>query len=261
MRLVILLCTSLCTSLGLPTFAAAQERCVVLLHGLARTEASFLLMEEALSAEGWRVVRPGYPSTEAPISELMEQTLPRAVAECGTDTVDFVTHSMGGILLRSWAGAAGKPEIGRVVMLGPPNQGSEVVDELKDLAGFDWINGPAGNQLGTGPESLPRKLPAVPFELGVIAGDQSMNPAFSSILPGRDDGKVSVASTQVAGMRDHIVLPVTHTFMMNNTRVIAQTVEYLKTGTFDRSMTWIDAVLDRIGCPDGGCVGLDLDGR
>ena len=232
----------------------AQDRCAILLHGLARTETSFALMEAALANEGYKVVRPGYPSTEAPVEELTRQTLPDAVASCGTSKVDFVTHSMGGILVRQWAAKAGADRIGRVVMLGPPNQGSEVVDQLGDIAAFDWINGPAGAQMGTGENSIPRHLPPVNFELGVIAGSQSLNPYFSTLLPGQDDGKVSVASTKVAGMKDHIVLPVTHTFMMNNPRVIAQTMSFLRDGRFERGMTWIEGVFDSIGCPEGECL-------
>lgn len=214
----------------------ATADCVVLLHGLARSAYAMQSMEAGLREAGFSVANVDYPSTEKTVEELAAPAIESGVAQCPEGaTIDFVTHSMGGILVRYYMQNHQFERLGRVVMLAPPNQGSEVVDDFADVPGFGLINGPAGYQLGTGEGSLPRSLGPVDFELGIIAGSETFNPLLSQSLPNPDDGKVSVESTKVEGMTDFIVMPHTHTFIMRADAVIQQTIHFLREGSFDHS--------------------------
>ncbi len=219
-----------------PAFSAPEE--VILLHGLCRTTRSMARMERALTEAGYRVQNVSYPSRTASVQKLADDAIGKAVGDCqrdGATKIDFVTHSLGGILVRSYLARHSIPSLGRVVMLAPPNQGSEVADKLGWLFLYKWINGPAGIELGTDTNSTPNQLGPADFPVGVIAGDRSINWINSLLIPGRDDGKVSVERTRLAGMSDHIVVHTAHPFIMRNREVIRQTIQFLRAGSFDHA--------------------------
>lgn len=209
---------------------------VILLHGLARSAASMEKLARHLHREGYSTVNVDYPSRWHTVDVLAREVIPRALAQCSSEQpVNFVTHSMGGILVRAYLRTAPIPNLKHIVLLGPPNQGSEVVDRLARMPGFKAWNGPAGLQLGTGQDGVPRQIGPTEASVGVIAGSRSINFLLSTMLPGANDGKVSVESTKLEGMRDHITLPVTHPMMMRNGVVLRQVQHYLRHGTFYRA--------------------------
>ena len=192
-------------------------------------------LEQALIDENYTTINVKYPSTEHDVKTLSEIAITPALSQCAPEAeVNFITHSMGGILVRQYLSSHQITRLNHVVMLGPPNQGSEVVDTLEDFPGFYFINGDAGMQLGTGDLSVPNTLGDANFDVGIIAGTRSINWILSSFIPDTDDGKVSVERTKLDGMNDHIEMPVTHPFMMKNDKVIAQVIYYLRHGKFQR---------------------------
>lgn len=238
MRTPVYLIITLCMAvLPLSAPAASDSEQVILLHGLCRSSRSMEPMARALTGAGYKVWNINYPSRTGSIEQLSESVAGQAVAACessGATQINFVTHSLGGILVRYYLAHHPVPRLGRVVMLAPPNQGSEIVDKLGNWWIFKTINGPTGNELGTGPNSVPKRLGRANFPAGIIAGTRSINWINSLMIPGCDDGKVAVERTKLAGMADWTAIPATHPFIMRNKTAIRQTIAFLRMGRFER---------------------------
>jgi triacylglycerol lipase len=213
----------------------SEADCVILLHGIGRSTRSLNRLESGLSESGYRVFNLDYPSTKFPIEYLAEEVLhpevERLRREC-PGKLHFVTHSMGGIVVRYYLQHHDLADLGRVVMLSPPNGGSELADLLNRSILFKWFMAPAGRQLGTNKDGLPRRLGGAGFEVGIIAGNKSYNPINSLILDGPDDGTVTVESTKLPGMKDWIVLGCSHRSIIRSQEVISQVIHFLRCGSF-----------------------------
>lgn len=232
--------------------SAPSVETVLLLHGLGRTGWSMAGLANSLERAGYRVVRPSYPSRRDSLEQLAAEWLPAQIAALGAaPRVHIVGHSMGGILVRLWLRDHATPaNLGRVVMLAPPNAGSEIADVFRDSAPFRWLTGPNGPRLGTAPNDLPAALgpwPAPQIELGIIAGGGAKAASLGAAVPLPHDGKVSVASTRLAGARDHVVLPCSHTWIAWQRETAAQVLCFLQAGHF---AAHLDAPPSRAGYPD-----------
>lgn len=217
------------------TPAGAPQDGVVLLHGISRTARSFRKMQVAIERDGYATLNLDYASRSKALEALAEDIHPaiERFAEGVNGAVHFVCHSMGGLLARAYIAKYRPQRLGRMVMLGTPNAGSEIADRLKHLGPYRAWFGPAGQQLVTERDAaLDAILPPVDYPVGVIAGNRSIYPMGAVFLPRPHDGRVSVENTRLDGMADHIVVGTTHPWLVRNSEAIEQTIAFLRDGKF-----------------------------
>ncbi|MBL8814705.1 MAG: hypothetical protein JNL58_01655 [Planctomyces sp.] len=212
---------------------ADPQHMVILCHGIGRSSKSFSTMAGAMRQQGYGVVPFEYPSTRVPLESscLYLDSLIKSLSNA--KRIDFVVHSMGGLLVRMMLRECGSdPRFERMIMLGTPNQGAEMADMLKTNYAYRLIYGPAGQQLVSDSEGLISKLPAPSFSFGIVAGGKGDNQGFNPLLPGDDDGTVTVESCRLAGAADFMVVNRIHSFLMRDPAVIAATLRFLRNARF-----------------------------
>lgn len=210
-----------------------QEQ-VVLLHGMWRDANAMKQIEHFFIDNGYKVSSLSYPSNDHDVETLVENFLHPQIQEIQANhqgKIHFVTHSMGGILVRYYLKNY-EIDVGRVVMIAPPNHGSELTDVFEDSKWVTNLTGPAGSQLSTAEDSWVNRLGAVDFELGVVAGNYNTNWITAWLLPGQDDGVVTIENTKVEGMKDFLVVPEKHYKMRRAKIVMQQAAYFLKNGNF-----------------------------
>lgn len=218
-----------------PSASGMPRDTVVLLHGLGRASGAMDYLAGRLDKAGYEVIGIDYPSRKLPANALLALIRQQVISCCAYKRrVHFVGHSLGGLLIRGLLEARPLNNLGRVVLLGSPNHGSELADRLK-AADLDWANavaGPTALSLGTAADSFPNRLKAPYYEVGVIAGDRSLNPIGSWLIPGPDDGMVSIASTRLAGMSDFLIAPADHIMMRYSDSIASAVIHFLRHGRF-----------------------------
>lgn len=211
-------------------------KAVILVHGIIRSSKSFAQMQKDLREKGFEVFGFDYPSTRISISESARYLAKVIESLEGIDEINFVVHSMGGLVVRSYLAQADPPDerIRRMVMLGVPNQGAEMADKLKQLGLYRLIYGPAGQQLVTDNEALISSLPIPEFEFGIIAGARGTEGGFNPLIPGDDDGTVEVERAKLPGAADFTKVKVLHSFLVRDPEVVDLTQRFLIEGKFHK---------------------------
>jgi pimeloyl-ACP methyl ester carboxylesterase len=216
----------------------ARSDGVILLHGIGRTHRWMRTLEKALQQQGYATLNLGYASRKKPL-DLLATDIDGPIRQFagGIDgALHFAGHSMGGLLARVYIAKYRPERLGRVVMLGTPNGGSEIADRLRDLALYRAYYGPAGQQLTTRRDAALTSLPALDYEVGVIAGDRSIRPIASLFkMPKPNDTMVSVNSSRLDGMADHVVVNASHARLVHHAGAIAETIAFLRDGHFEAS--------------------------
>lgn len=211
---------------------------IILLHGFGGHPLQTALLARRLRVSGYDVANIGYPSWRWPIGRVLAH-LHRRITAASAHTppsLHFVGHSMGGLLLRAYLARHQPHNLGRVVMLGTPNSGSELADLLYRIRLHPLILNHAGILLRTNRDAATQALfGTVNYPLGVIAGDRAMIGALPNLVfRAPNDGKVSVAATHLSGQSDHLILPVAHTAMIYSQPVADQVAHFLREGRFKR---------------------------
>lgn len=201
---------------------------VILLHGLWRSLWAMEPMAKFLHEHGYHSINVPYPSFRKPMEELADLIHDAILLHGGDRKIHFVTHSLGGILARKLLHMLPAEQTGRIVMLAPPNQGSEIVDWALNYKPLARTLGPAGKGLGSGMlDSAP--LPTQ-IDSAVIMGKQSNIPFFRSLLDKDNDGIVSVERGRIDGMNEFHILDTDHTFIASDHRVMDLTLKFLREG-------------------------------
>jgi len=220
-----------------PAQAASNDEAVVILHGLARGSHTMGRLQNTLEEAGYRVTNLDYPSTRAEPAELIDM-LGRSVRQCCADAarVHFVTASIGSIITRGYLAEEHPDNLGRVVMIAPPNRGSEIIDLIGGLFLVRRLLGPTAVALRTDEGGLTQSLPPIDYDVGIIVGTRSSNPISALVIPGPDDGGVSVEGAKLEGMKDFVTVARTHSSITSAPEVSRHALYFLRTGRFDPAL-------------------------